>query len=448
MTLTLRACCLLVVTAHAVAAAQGVELTPTRLRVSDNGRHFVDASGLPFFWLGDTAWMLFQKTTREQADLYLSTRARQGFTVVQAAFVHAEERVGGILVPNPYGDQAFVGGDPARPQPGYWNHVDYVVGRAAAHGLQLALLPMFVGYGGDGYKYLDADNAYKYGEFLGRRYGSQPHVFWVLGGDNSPDTPAKFHIWSEVARGINVGATGGEDYSRTLMTFHVNGNQSSAPWVHWAPWLDFNMVQVWGVWTEIYRMVLIDYHLLPVKPSGLAEGSYEDGPQYATGPIDAFKIRAQAYWSYFAGGYHTYGNGNLYHFSSYKPETTDDWVRALESPGATHMTVLATIFRSLPWWTFEPDPMLFAADPVPGSLRNVALRAADGSSALVYASHPSSFVLDVGRLATTRRVVATWIDPQSGARTRAGELPAGGTAAFTTPEGWPDALLHLHPPTP
>src|SRR5687767_5607943 len=64
---------------------------PSRLRVSENGRHLVEGDGQPFFWLGDTAWLLFQKTTREEADLYLATRARQGFTVVQAAIVMGEE---------------------------------------------------------------------------------------------------------------------------------------------------------------------------------------------------------------------------------------------------------------------------------------------------------------------------------------------------------------------
>ena len=29
------------------------------LRVSEDGRRFVDRDGRPFFWLGDTAWPLF-----------------------------------------------------------------------------------------------------------------------------------------------------------------------------------------------------------------------------------------------------------------------------------------------------------------------------------------------------------------------------------------------------
>src|SRR4029078_12281249 len=84
------------------------------LRVSENGRYLVRKDGTPFFWLGDTAWLLFQMTTREEAELYLKTRARQGFTVIQAALVMGEERVGGTLRSNRYGDLAFVDGDPAR----------------------------------------------------------------------------------------------------------------------------------------------------------------------------------------------------------------------------------------------------------------------------------------------------------------------------------------------
>jgi hypothetical protein len=37
----------------------------------------------PFFWLGDTAWELFHRLNREEADRYLEDRARKGFTVIQ-----------------------------------------------------------------------------------------------------------------------------------------------------------------------------------------------------------------------------------------------------------------------------------------------------------------------------------------------------------------------------
>ena len=57
---------------------------PPRLKVSDNHHFLVTESGAPFFWLGDTAWEIFHRLTREEADRYLKNRADKGFTVIQA----------------------------------------------------------------------------------------------------------------------------------------------------------------------------------------------------------------------------------------------------------------------------------------------------------------------------------------------------------------------------
>ena len=84
---------------------------------------------------------------REDVELYLATRARQGFTVIQAAVVMGEERVAGTKRPNAYGDNAFRDHDPARPRltPGNNPAIPtntttgttstYVIDRAQAHGL-------------------------------------------------------------------------------------------------------------------------------------------------------------------------------------------------------------------------------------------------------------------------------------------------------------------------
>ena len=39
-----------------------------QLKVSENQRFLVYADGKPFFWLGDTAWELFHRLNREEAD--------------------------------------------------------------------------------------------------------------------------------------------------------------------------------------------------------------------------------------------------------------------------------------------------------------------------------------------------------------------------------------------
>ena len=71
-----------------------------RLKVSDNHRFLVTEDGRPFFWLGDTAWELFHRLNREEAERYLEDRAKKGFTVVQAV---ALAELDGLADPNPYG---------------------------------------------------------------------------------------------------------------------------------------------------------------------------------------------------------------------------------------------------------------------------------------------------------------------------------------------------------
>ena len=80
-----------------VAAAVGGPATaahprPT-LEIAPGGRHLQTSEGKPFFYLGDTAWALFHRLTREEAEIYLRDRADKGFTVIQA--VALAERAAG-----------------------------------------------------------------------------------------------------------------------------------------------------------------------------------------------------------------------------------------------------------------------------------------------------------------------------------------------------------------
>jgi hypothetical protein len=428
--------------------------------VDPTGRHLETGDGEPFFWLGDTAWLLSQASTRADAAHYFETRADQGFTVVQLAAVNAEERVGGgVLVPNAQGDSAFLGGDPARPKtvPGedagdpsaydYWDHVDYLVEKAESEGLVVALLPMFIGFQNHGFEYLDTSNAYEYGRFLGERYSDAPNVIWVLCGDNSPDTAEERVLWNLMAKGITEGVAGSEDYTRTLMTCHVQNRQSSATWFHHAPWLDFNMRQVWAMFEFVQHDLMQDYALKPPKPTGLGEGSYEDGRQYLRIndgiPIDALAIRKQAYWSYLSGGYHTYGNTNTWHLGVHENEGGEDWRMALASEGATHLTVLREFFASVDWWKLVPDRSVFVSGQGARYRRNVAARSSEGDRIVVYLASDRRVVLDMARISAADTVDATWVSPVTGVRTQIGRFPSVGNRAFTPPQGWLDAILLL-----
>ena len=154
-----------------------------RLKVSDNKRFLVTADGKPFFWLGDTAWELFHRLNREDAEKYLKNRAERRFTVVQAV-VLAE--LDGLNDPNAYGERPLVDNDPARPNEAYFAHVDWIVKRANALGIYVGMLPTW----GDkwnkkwgvGPEIFTAANAEAYGAWLGRRY-KDAGIIWILGGD-------------------------------------------------------------------------------------------------------------------------------------------------------------------------------------------------------------------------------------------------------------------------
>ena len=52
-----------------------VQAASPRLTISDNHRFLVKGDGALFFYLGDTAWELFHRLNREEADRYLENRA-------------------------------------------------------------------------------------------------------------------------------------------------------------------------------------------------------------------------------------------------------------------------------------------------------------------------------------------------------------------------------------
>jgi hypothetical protein len=63
------------------------ELCP-KLRISDNKRFLITETGDPFFWLGDTGWLLFTKLSREEGERYLEDRRQKGFNVIQVMVIH------------------------------------------------------------------------------------------------------------------------------------------------------------------------------------------------------------------------------------------------------------------------------------------------------------------------------------------------------------------------
>jgi len=422
-----------------------------RLEVSENRRFLVYEDGRPFFYLGDTAWELFHRLNREEADRYLQDRARKGFTVVQAV---ALAELDGLHDPNPYGHRPLVDDDPGRPDvregpaDDYWDHVDYVVGKANSLGLYVGFLPTW----GDkwnrkwgvGPEIFTTANAGSYGEWLGRRYRDHG-VIWILGGDRPVETEAHKEILRAMARGLRRGDGGAH-----LVTFHSTGGNGSSTPFHGEDWLDFNMRQNGHVaeFTGRYDQTRADYDRTPPKPVVDGEPIYEDHPVSFKAPelghSIAADVRRPLYWDLFSGACgHTYGHHSVWQMWSPGRSPINNplmpWSEAIDQPGAAQMQHGRRLLESRPFLSRVPDDTVVVTDRVPtsvpgaGRYRYVATRDAEGRYAMVYAPIGRPFRVRMSAIAGPR-VRAWWFNPRDGKATLVGEVANEGERSFTPPD--------------
>jgi hypothetical protein len=434
----------------------GIGLPTTRaalpdLRVSDNGRFLVQADGTPFFWLGDTAWELFHRLNRDEADRYLADRAAKGFTVIQAV---ALAELDGLNDPNPYGHRPLLERDPARPavQDGpandYWDHVDYIVEKANAMGIYVALLPTWGDKWnkkwGAGPEVFTPRNAAQYGEWLGRRYRNHG-VIWVVGGDRPVENDTHRQIVSAMAGGLRRG-----DGGRKLITFHPTGGQGSAEYFHDAPWLDINMRQNGHVpeFTGRYDATRADYDRAPVKPVLDGEPIYEDHPvsfkAAELGHSIAADVRRPLYWDLFSGACgHTYGHHSVWQMWAPGRNPVNNplmpWHDAIAQPGAGQMQYGRWLIESRPILTRIPDDSVIVTDrvatsvPGAGRYRLVATRDQAGTYAMVYVPIGRTFGVRMDVIKGPQ-VKAWWFNPRNGEAREIGQFSNQGQREFTPPE--------------
>jgi hypothetical protein len=421
------------------------------LTVSENRRFLVQAEGQPFFWLGDTAWELFHRLNREEAERYLQHRSAHRFTVIQAV---ALAELDGLNVPNPYGHRPLVDLDPARPDVkdgpdnDYWDHVDWIVRRSNELGMYVGLLPTW----GDkwnkkwgvGPEVFTPENARAYGAWLGRRY-RESGVIWILGGDRPVENDGHKAITRAMAEGLREG-----DGGRHLRTWHPSGGQGSAQFFHTDDWLDFNMRQNGHVaeFTGRYDQTRKDYDRTPVKPVLDGEPIYEDHPisfdAAKLGHSVAADVRRPLYWNVFSGAFgHTYGHHSVWQmWAPGRPPVNHPlmpWFEAIGQPGATQMKHGRALMESRPFLSRVPDTELVVTDRVatrvPGAGRYafVGTRDAEGRYAMVYVPAGREFSVRMDRITGTR-VRAWWFNPRDGSAVEIGTFDNRGERRFMPPQ--------------
>ena len=142
-----------------------------RLKVSPNGRYFVDQDGKPFFYLADTCWLLFQRLDHDELDEYLKDRAAKGFTVIQAYVIRGLDQRHPDGNSSLLGESPFIDRDPTKPNEAYFRNMDYAVNRANELGLVMGLVTSKSWHvNKTPEQVFDEKNAYTFGKFLGERY--------------------------------------------------------------------------------------------------------------------------------------------------------------------------------------------------------------------------------------------------------------------------------------
>jgi len=404
-----------------------------QLRVSPDHRFLQTTSGKPFFWLGDTAWELFHKLNREEADLFLKNRSDKGFTVIQAV-VLAE--LDGLNKPNAYGETPLIGADPGKPNEAYFKHVDYIVKKAESLGLIIAMLPSW----GDkwnkawglGPEIFTPENAAVFGEYLGKRYKNNA-IVWVLGGDRNIADQADRDIINAMVKGLKKG-----DGGKHLMTFHPQGGRSSSDFFKDDQWIDFHMSQTGhSKESKNYQFNIKNRALTPLKPHVDGEPRYEDHPNDFNpgdkGWMDDFDARQTAYWSMLSGALgHTYGNHDIWQF--FNGQNGISWARtnwkvAMEHPGAKQVGLMRKLFEKYNWQRLVPDQSIIAKNNPETVEYEVAAISQDGDFLMAYLPYGRKTVLSTKNL-KGKQLKASIYNPRDGYITDLGDFENTGTKAI------------------
>lgn len=404
-----------------------------RLKASRNGRYLVDQNDKPFFYLGDTVWVIFQRLNREEVEDYLKDRAAKGFNVIQAYVIR------GLEARHPDGNQSLLGAnpfidrDPGKPNEAFFQYVDHVVNRANELGFVMGLVTAKSWHVNKHKEQIfDARNAFTFGKFLGERYRNNA-VIWYPGGDSAPGSDRD--VWVAMARGLREGSAGNH-----LVSYHGSGGTTSSTWFHQADWLDMNSIQSGHGWAaKTYQHINRDYALTPAKPTVDMEPPYENHPTGAKTPrIDSHQVRKGAYWAVLAGAAgHGYGALDLFWLykdsdGPFPKNGFQPWRKAIAYEGSRQVGLMRQFFELRPWYRLVPDQSVIAAGQADGEDHIQAARADDGSFLVAYLPTGKPVTVAVDRLAG-KKVKAHWYDPRQGTWSLIGNFDNTGNRQFNPP---------------
>ena len=408
------------------------------VKVSSNGRYFVDQHERPFFIHADTPWSLFVALDTAETAYYFKKRRDQGFNAVTVNLL--EHWFKGETLAYPAASMNKAGSYPFReflregipdlasPNEDYFVHVDRVLRIAQRYGFLVMMTPAYMGYEAAGLQegwYRDVlengpDRCRKYGKFLGRRYADYPNVVWIMDGDRNPDSLSR-PLEKEIIRGIQ------EYDNKHLFSAHCHPTNSSRD--HWEgeSWLGFNCVYTYAFPPHnayVHEQCLRSYLTSPAMPTFLFETCYENEHN-----ANALQIRAQMYWGWLcsiAGV--QFGNLPIWRFGA-------GWQDALEWQGSFDASIMKRMVDSRNWHKLVPDYLHTAVFDGYGSRESfVAAAVADnGETLIAYIPNGNTIGVDL-KVIRGSKAVAWWFNPRNGLSQRINEFSEMQKVQFTPPD--------------
>ena len=401
-----------------------------KLMVSSNNRYLQFENGRPFFWLGDTGWLVPQHLDRSEVEYYFNKCRRAGYNMVQIQVMDA------VPSYNIYGQQSLpYGWDFTKADPegeySYWDHLDYIVRKAEQNGIYIGMVAIWGSQVQAGN--INAEQAKAYGKFLAERYKNNPNIIWIMGGDIQGNIHPE--VWNALATSIK------SIDNKHLMTFHPRGRYTSAKWWSKASWMDFHTFQS-GHRKYGQRMGNKDYPIpdsteednwmyvdstwayKPIKPVLDDEPSYEDIPKGLHDANEArwqdYDVRRYAYWSVFAGSCgHTYGHNVIMQMlkpgypTGYGSDgTVKAWYQGLEDPGYNQMQYLSDLMLSFPYFDRNPDQSIIVGKNGLKYDRLIATRGKD--YLMVYNYNSNVMNIDLRKISGKKKLL-WWFNPSDGA---------------------------------
>ncbi|GAA4968513.1 DUF4038 domain-containing protein [Kineococcus glutinatus] len=378
-------------------------------RTSPDAHNLVHADGTPAVLVGDTAWALPWRATREQAEVYAADRQAKGFNAVLLMSVQPD--MGAEGPQDRTADEGFArgfhdlpGGTITDLDVGYFRYLDALVDTLVAHDVVPVWQPVFQGFGWKGLgvagTVVPPEQYARYCRYLVARYGARPAV-WLVGADGSGHEPqvaaggAEVHAWDcyEQPTGIHYRPHAGNDAHQD------------------ADWLDFQWCQTGHLGDHFPERVADMARNLPVKAVANGEPSYEGTADL--GRAAGWWQGHEAWANLCAGGTMgvVYGAGSLWQWKLHPDEPGQSdrfaapgcgWREALDLEGSRYVGMVGRILDGLP---------LLGARPSWQQTLNPRGLLVPGVFFLTYAEDGGPLrVLDAGPLPEPYRVV----DPRTG----------------------------------